>query len=638
MKKIVGLDPRRPAPQPGAAAGRGPVRKVSTAPRPAVMQRVIRRAAGTKVVANGQQTVSGSVATTARGTRVVQQVARVGAANRQVVRPVAGAAAVSQTQVRQRVVPVGKQQVVVRQTAKAVSVAKGRKVVAQTSTAVSGRQVAGPGRSVAGARRPESVVRTVPLVNGVSAAGKVVKKVVPAGASVAAPVMRAGAPVVRAGTLNSVKRSVTPAAQTKQVVATANGSAARKAVVAGGVPAQTRAVPVAKSSTPVGKPRQESKVVNGSTMTAAAVVGDSGVQQATSPQKRPPQIPPEALEAAARAAAAVEPTPLFHRTPVKSGYRTPIAPASTVTPVTQIKAGAVLQTTPVIQPGVPVQSSAPLNGVAPVMTTPVKTLEKSPVKPPPRNVFIPEGMNFKDGEHVTIWNCTESRKIAGNAAPLGKNLVKYLMSHPDCEVFVNQDQDTSGRNGKRSSKVNLEDLAAGDHVAIWNRKEKRKIAGNAAPLAKNLTAYLAKRPDCEVYTDQDAEYKSISSGPRNERKKGNRGTPKANKDILEEASREETDIGLDAWRTLGGPSDADLLDGMFPGNNDTERYLLVGDDEDHVSPLVMSELSLIEGAKRFDVDDFMSFDSEDELNSSVLGQALPSLSSTFGVEGLESEG
>uniref|UniRef100_A0A7S0G0Q7 BRK domain-containing protein n=1 Tax=Rhodosorus marinus TaxID=101924 RepID=A0A7S0G0Q7_9RHOD len=96
-------------------------------------------------------------------------------------------------------------------------------------------------------------------------------------------------------------------------------------------------------------------------------------------------------------------------------------------------------------------------------------------------------------EHVTIWNRIEFRKIAGNAAPLRRNLDKYLSKHPECEVYRGQEKilEQSG-----VTKQN-------EHVPIWHKLDRRKVTGNAAPLRKNVELYLSKHPNCEVYTGQD---------------------------------------------------------------------------------------------------------------------------------------
>lgn len=100
------------------------------------------------------------------------------------------------------------------------------------------------------------------------------------------------------------------------------------------------------------------------------------------------------------------------------------------------------------------------------------------------------------GDRITVWNRTSKRKVSGNAAPMEKNLQKYLAKHPDCELYNGQDKLLTA-----DEKLAL--IAEQNRIPIWNKLEQRKISGNAAPSEKNLADYLRNRPHCEVYTGQN---------------------------------------------------------------------------------------------------------------------------------------
>eukprot|EP00188_Purpureofilum_apyrenoidigerum_P000838 Plantae.Rhodophyta-Purpureofilum_apyrenoidigerum.ctg14169.p1 GENE.Plantae.Rhodophyta-Purpureofilum_apyrenoidigerum.ctg14169~~Plantae.Rhodophyta-Purpureofilum_apyrenoidigerum.ctg14169.p1 ORF type:complete len:235 (+),score=55.61 Plantae.Rhodophyta-Purpureofilum_apyrenoidigerum.ctg14169:23-727(+) len=119
------------------------------------------------------------------------------------------------------------------------------------------------------------------------------------------------------------------------------------------------------------------------------------------------------------------------------------------------------------------------------------------------------GSDCADGDpngHVTIWVRSQKRKIAGNAAPLQKNLRRYLEQKTDCEVYVGQDLVNGSKPKKRRKnppKIAIISTDENYHVPIWNNAQKRRISGNAAPLAKNLENYLKIHPECTVYMGQD---------------------------------------------------------------------------------------------------------------------------------------
>jgi len=102
-----------------------------------------------------------------------------------------------------------------------------------------------------------------------------------------------------------------------------------------------------------------------------------------------------------------------------------------------------------------------------------------------------------EAKRVTVWNRVTKRKISGNAAPKSGNLPRYLLKHPNCEIYTGQD-----RLLTTEEKQTL--IAEQHRIPIWNRVEMRKISGNAAPSEKNLAEYLRDRPHCEVFCGQKA--------------------------------------------------------------------------------------------------------------------------------------
>jgi len=62
--------------------------------------------------------------------------------------------------------------------------------------------------------------------------------------------------------------------------------------------------------------------------------------------------------------------------------------------------------------------------------------------------------------HITIWNKVEKRKLSGNAAPLEQNLEGYLRTHSDWELYTNQDAKTPNRSAPRQPRTQKPQVTA----------------------------------------------------------------------------------------------------------------------------------------------------------------------------------
>jgi len=135
----------------------------------------------------------------------------------------------------------------------------------------------------------------------------------------------------------------------------------------------------------------------------------------------------------------------------------------------------------------------------PANVTPVRQTTPAPATTAPASNNATPGSNPSSSDkarRITVWNRTTKRKVSGNAAPMEKNLSEYLRKHPDCELYTGQDRFLT-----TEEKQSL--IAEQNRIPIWNKLEQRKISGNAAPSEKNLAEYLRNRPHCEVYAGQD---------------------------------------------------------------------------------------------------------------------------------------
>lgn len=147
-------------------------------------------------------------------------------------------------------------------------------------------------------------------------------------------------------------------------------------------------------------------------------------------------------------------------------------------------------------------------------------------------------------KRVRVWNRVEERKQCGTAAPLERNIAKFLRKNPDYDVYTGQDK-VSGHKADLEAKFGR--CNPTERVTIWNRVDRRKLSGNCAPFRRNLEKYFSSHPEWEVYVNQDSKKVYGSSG-----NKRNLHTPQCEVEKEVELSADAISPRLDTERYSGG--------------------------------------------------------------------------------------
>lgn len=146
---------------------------------------------------------------------------------------------------------------------------------------------------------------------------------------------------------------------------------------------------------------------------------------------------------------------------------------------------------PVASAGAPaVEAAANANGKRPrdalpngkaMAAAPTGALAGSGADVSPDGVDAPAGEDGEDKveQRVAIWNRVTRRKTSGKAAPMRKNLDAYLTEHPDCEVYVGQDRE-AGKHACMGADGPLYHPAMSNHNAAFFRHNADASAARAS--------------------------------------------------------------------------------------------------------------------------------------------------------------
>lgn len=98
----------------------------------------------------------------------------------------------------------------------------------------------------------------------------------------------------------------------------------------------------------------------------------------------------------------------------------------------------------------------------------------------------------------------DNAPVVGPSAPIGSSHKESAGRRRSSKIVaILEDESDDSESSRRSKKSRRED----DHITIWRKSDGVKVSGNSAPYARNIAAYLATHPDCEIYAGQTSDNK-----------------------------------------------------------------------------------------------------------------------------------
>ena len=100
-------------------------------------------------------------------------------------------------------------------------------------------------------------------------------------------------------------------------------------------------------------------------------------------------------------------------------------------------------------------------------------------------------------ERIPLWDTHRGIKLAGRSAPMRRNVTQYLRKRPSIQLYSGQDKDEYG-----AVKIK--------RISLWNKEKKVRIRGKAVPNKDRLRSYLNQNEHIEIYQGQDRSPKPVS--------------------------------------------------------------------------------------------------------------------------------